>query len=103
MTSRRSLSLPAFSGPATDAPVPAQSGGRRFLPVEQGSDLRQPPGESEPAPAPARRPWPPTDSPSPTRTAMSERYHHGLRHVQEQLTTYPTACCLPAPLPGQWP
>ncbi|MGW7436377.1 hypothetical protein [Streptomyces sp. NPDC054849] len=27
------------------------------------------------------------DSPSQTRTAISERYHHGLRHVQDQLTT----------------
>ncbi len=53
---RRSLSLPAFSEPATDAPAPGRPGGRRLLPVEQGADFRQPPGEAEPAPAPARRP-----------------------------------------------
>ncbi|MED7947719.1 MULTISPECIES: hypothetical protein [unclassified Streptomyces] len=52
---RRSLGLPAFSEPAADAPVPAQPGGRRLLPVEQGADFRQPPGEAVPAPAPARR------------------------------------------------
>ncbi len=60
MTDRRPLSLPAFSEPASDAPVPAQAGGRRLMPVEQGADFRQPPGETEtetePAPAPARRP-----------------------------------------------
>ncbi|MEU8512842.1 hypothetical protein AB0C76_14800 [Kitasatospora sp. NPDC048722] len=56
---RRSLSLPAFSEPAVDAPVPAQSGVRRLLPVEQGADFRQPPGETAPAPAPARRPLAP--------------------------------------------
>ncbi|MEU4301963.1 hypothetical protein [Kitasatospora aureofaciens] len=55
---RRSLSLPAFSEPAVDAPVPAQSGMRR-LPVEQGADFRQPPSETAPAPAPARRPLAP--------------------------------------------
>ena len=55
MTDRRSLSLPAFSESATDAPVPAQPGGRRLLPVEQGADFRQPPGETTPAPAPVRR------------------------------------------------
>ncbi|MEV7930652.1 MULTISPECIES: hypothetical protein [unclassified Kitasatospora] len=53
---RRSLGLPAFSEPAADAPAPAQSGGRQLLPVEQGADFRQPPGETAPAPAPARRP-----------------------------------------------
>ena len=58
MTDRRPLSLPAFSEPASDAPVPAQAGGRR-MPVEQGADFRQPPGETEPAPAPARRPLAP--------------------------------------------
>ncbi|MDH6129290.1 hypothetical protein [Kitasatospora sp. GP82] len=52
---RRSLGLPAFSEPATDALVPAQSGGRQLLPVEQGADFRQPPGEDIPAPKPARR------------------------------------------------
>ncbi|MGW2546155.1 hypothetical protein ACWC5I_36135 [Kitasatospora sp. NPDC001574] len=56
MTDRRPLSMPAFSEPTADAPVPAQVGGRRPLPVEQGADFRQPPGETEPAPAPARRP-----------------------------------------------
>ncbi|MEV0537629.1 hypothetical protein [Kitasatospora sp. NPDC050463] len=56
MTDRRSLSLPAFSEPVTDAAVPAQTGGRRLLPVEQGADFRQPPGETEPTSAPARRP-----------------------------------------------
>ncbi|MFZ3467552.1 hypothetical protein ACODT3_39640 [Streptomyces sp. 4.24] len=61
MTDRRPLSLPAFSEPASDAPVPAQAGGRRLMPVEQGADFRQPPGEPEPAPAPApaRRPLAP--------------------------------------------
>ncbi|MFD8756017.1 hypothetical protein ACFV0O_34335 [Kitasatospora sp. NPDC059577] len=54
MTDRRPLALPAFSEPAVDAPVPAQSGVRR-LPVEQGADFRQPPGETVDAPAPARR------------------------------------------------
>ncbi|MFD9541225.1 hypothetical protein [Streptomyces sp. NPDC060022] len=29
------------------------------MPVEQGADFRQPPGETEPAPAPARRPLAP--------------------------------------------
>ncbi|MEV6551504.1 hypothetical protein AB0M57_22720 [Streptomyces sp. NPDC051597] len=57
MTDRRPLSLPAFSEPASDAPLPAQAGGRRPMPVEQGADFRQPPGE--PAPAPARRPLAP--------------------------------------------
>jgi hypothetical protein len=56
MTDRRSLSLPAFSEPATDAPLPAQPGGRRLLPIEQGADFRQPPGETVAVPAPARRP-----------------------------------------------
>ncbi|MET8624746.1 hypothetical protein ABZW30_13470 [Kitasatospora sp. NPDC004669] len=55
MTDRRRLSLPAFSESATDAPLPAQSGGRRLLPVEQGADFRQPPGETVAGPAPARR------------------------------------------------
>lgn len=50
------------------------------MPVEQGADFRQPP--VEPEPAPARRPL----APGETRTAISERYHHGLRHVQDQLT-----------------
>ncbi|OEJ21271.1 hypothetical protein BGM19_37355 [Streptomyces agglomeratus] len=59
MTDRRPLSLPAFSEPASDAPVPAQAGGRRLMPVEQGADFRQPPRETEPAPAPARRPLAP--------------------------------------------
>jgi hypothetical protein len=54
MTDRRSLSLPAFSEPATDVSVPAQSGARR-LPVEQGADFRQPPGDDVSAPRPARR------------------------------------------------
>ncbi|MFB7669586.1 hypothetical protein ACFC1R_37740 [Kitasatospora sp. NPDC056138] len=53
---RRSLSLPTFSEPATDAPAPAPPGGRRLLPIEQGADFRQPPSETVPAPAPARRP-----------------------------------------------
>lgn len=61
------------------------------MPVEQGADFRQPPGETEPEPAPApARPdvrSPPAASPSQTRTAISERYHHWLRHVQDQLTT----------------
>ncbi|MBB4951904.1 hypothetical protein F4556_007558 [Kitasatospora gansuensis] len=56
MTDRRSLSLPAFSEPATDASAPAQVGGRRLLPVEQGADFRRPPGATAAAPAPARRP-----------------------------------------------
>ncbi|MGW4229431.1 hypothetical protein ACWEF9_09095 [Streptomyces sp. NPDC004980] len=55
MTDRRPLSLPAFFEPASDDPLPAQAGGRRLMPVEQGADFRQPPGEPEPAPAPARR------------------------------------------------
>ena len=74
-----------FSEPAPEAPVPAQSGGRRLLPVEQGADFRQPPGETAPARPDIRSP--PAASPSQTRTAISERYHHGLRHVQDQLTT----------------
>ncbi|MGV9266218.1 hypothetical protein ACWDRR_16320 [Kitasatospora sp. NPDC003701] len=59
---RRSLSLPAFSEPAADAPVPAdvpapaRAGARRPLPVEQGADFRQPPGAAEATPAPVRRP-----------------------------------------------
>ncbi|MFD6970414.1 hypothetical protein [Streptomyces sp. NPDC059949] len=59
MTDRRPLSLPAFSEPASDSHVPAQAGGRRLMPVEQGADFRQPPGETEPEPAPARRPLAP--------------------------------------------
>ncbi|WAU82659.1 hypothetical protein O1Q96_24800 [Streptomyces sp. Qhu-G9] len=43
MTDRRPLSLPAFSEPASDAPVPAQAGGRRLTPVEKGADFRRPP------------------------------------------------------------
>ncbi|MFJ6775737.1 hypothetical protein ACIQOV_33090 [Kitasatospora sp. NPDC091257] len=54
MTDRRRLSL-RFSESAVEAAVPAQSGGRRLLPVEQGADFRQPPGDTVPAPAPARR------------------------------------------------
>ena len=54
MTDRRSLSLPAFSDPAANAPLPAQSGARR-LPVEQGAEFCQPPGETAAVPAPARR------------------------------------------------
>ncbi|MFJ2781579.1 hypothetical protein [Kitasatospora sp. NPDC087315] len=54
MTDRRPLAMPAFSATATDALLPAQSGVRR-LPVEQGADFRQPPGETVNAPAPARR------------------------------------------------
>ncbi|MEU9097985.1 hypothetical protein [Streptomyces sp. NPDC048361] len=57
MTDRRPLSLPVFSEPASDAPVRAQAGGRRMMPVEQGADFRQPPGE--PVPVPARRPFAP--------------------------------------------
>ncbi|MFJ9690592.1 hypothetical protein [Kitasatospora sp. NPDC101183] len=53
MTDHRALSL-RFSEPATDASVPAQSGGRP-LPVEQGADFRQPPGGTAAALAPARR------------------------------------------------
>ncbi|KQZ18754.1 hypothetical protein ASD51_28780 [Streptomyces sp. Root55] len=56
MIDRRPLSLPAFSEPASDAPAPARAG-RRLMPVEQGADFRQPPGE--PAPASARRPLAP--------------------------------------------
>jgi hypothetical protein len=59
MTDRRPLSLPAFSEPASGAPVPAQAGGRRLMLVEQGATFLQPPGETEPAPAPARRPLAP--------------------------------------------
>lgn len=59
MTGRRPLSLPDFSELASDAPVPAQAGGRRLMPVEQGAEFRQPPGETEPAPAPAVGPLAP--------------------------------------------
>ncbi|WP_030240318.1 hypothetical protein [Streptomyces sp. NRRL S-350] len=59
MTDPRSLSLPAFSDPSADAPRPVQSGGHRPLPVEQGADFRQPPGETVAVPAPARRPLAP--------------------------------------------
>ncbi|MFJ5927657.1 hypothetical protein ACIQF6_34185 [Kitasatospora sp. NPDC092948] len=55
MTNRSPLALPTFSATAADAPLPAQSGARR-LPVEQGADFRQPPGETTAAPKPARRP-----------------------------------------------
>ncbi|MFD9593119.1 hypothetical protein ACFWA9_10215 [Kitasatospora sp. NPDC059973] len=55
MIDRRPLPSPAFSASATDEPLPAQSGGRRLLPVEQGADFRQPPGETVAVPAPARR------------------------------------------------
>ncbi|MFF7635062.1 hypothetical protein ACFZB9_18165 [Kitasatospora sp. NPDC008050] len=53
---RRSLGLPAFSEPATDIAVPAQSAGRRPVPLEQGADFREPPSEEVPAPSPVRRP-----------------------------------------------
>ncbi|MFD9082953.1 hypothetical protein [Streptomyces erythrochromogenes] len=59
MTDRRPLSLPAFFEPASDAPIPAQAGGRQLMPVEQGADFRLPPSETEPVPAPARRPLAP--------------------------------------------
>ncbi|MFD4535611.1 hypothetical protein ACFWNL_18225 [Kitasatospora sp. NPDC058397] len=55
MTNRRPLSLPAFSEPAADVPLPAPVGGRRLLPIEQVADFRQPPGEAAAVPAPARR------------------------------------------------
>ncbi|MFE7529120.1 hypothetical protein ACFU7Y_25880 [Kitasatospora sp. NPDC057542] len=58
MTNRRPLAMPTFSATATDAPLPAQSGVRR-LPVEQGADFRQPPGETAAVPAPVRRPLSP--------------------------------------------
>ncbi|MFB7672315.1 hypothetical protein ACFC26_12950 [Kitasatospora purpeofusca] len=54
MTDRRPLAMPAFSATAIDAPLPDRSGVRR-LPVEQGADFRQPPGETAAVPAPARR------------------------------------------------
>jgi hypothetical protein len=54
MTDRRTLAMP-FSEPATGASVPAQTGVRR-LPVEQGADFRQPPGETAAVLAPVRRP-----------------------------------------------
>ncbi|MFF3001880.1 hypothetical protein ACFVTF_03615 [Kitasatospora sp. NPDC057940] len=60
MTDRRPLAMPAFSATATDAPLPAQPGVRR-LPVEQGADFRQPPGETVNAPAPARHRLSPGD------------------------------------------
>ncbi len=72
MTDRRPLSLPAFSEPASDAPVPAQAGGRRLLPVEQGADFRQPPGETEPGPAPAPAPAPARDPLAPAGLAFSD-------------------------------
>ncbi|TWF71539.1 hypothetical protein [Kitasatospora viridis] len=56
MTDPRSISLPAFSDPAADAPLPAQSGERRLPPIEQGADFRQPPGETAAVPAPIQRP-----------------------------------------------
>ncbi len=54
MTDRRPLAMPAFSEPSSDSPLPARSGGHRPLPIEQGADFRQPPGEVEAVPAPAR-------------------------------------------------
>ncbi|MFE6055238.1 hypothetical protein ACFQ6N_31195 [Kitasatospora sp. NPDC056446] len=55
MTDRRQpLSLPAFSESATDVPPPARSGERRLVPLEQGADFRQPPGETVAVPAPVR-------------------------------------------------
>ncbi|MFF7633220.1 hypothetical protein ACFZB9_08725 [Kitasatospora sp. NPDC008050] len=53
---RRSLGLPAFSEPATEVSVPAQSTGHRPEPLEQGADFREPPGEEAPVPSPVRRP-----------------------------------------------
>ncbi|MFB8290688.1 hypothetical protein [Kitasatospora purpeofusca] len=53
---RRNLSLPAFSEPAAEAPVPAQAGGRRLPPIEQGADFREPPAGSIPAPVSVRHP-----------------------------------------------
>jgi hypothetical protein len=55
MTDRRTLTMP-FSEPATGGAVPAQSGGHRLLPVEQGADFRQPPGETSAVPTSAQRP-----------------------------------------------
>ncbi|MFJ8434922.1 hypothetical protein ACIQ9P_26840 [Kitasatospora sp. NPDC094019] len=55
MTDRRTLTMP-FSEPATDAAVPARSGGRLPSPVEQGADFRQPPGETAAVSVPPRRP-----------------------------------------------
>ncbi|WP_033355613.1 hypothetical protein [Kitasatospora aureofaciens] len=55
MTDRRRLSL-RFSESSIDASVPAESGGRGLLPVEQGADFRQPPIETAASPVPARRP-----------------------------------------------
>ncbi|PYC70186.1 hypothetical protein C7C46_27550 [Streptomyces tateyamensis] len=55
MTDHSTLAMP-FSEPATDAPEPSQSGGHRPLPVEQGADFRQPPGETPAEPAPSLRP-----------------------------------------------
>ncbi|WP_030243808.1 hypothetical protein [Streptomyces sp. NRRL S-350] len=56
MTDRRSLSLPAFSESAADAPLPFQGGGHRLPPVGQGADFRQPPGETVAVPALVRPP-----------------------------------------------
>ncbi|MFD4907759.1 hypothetical protein [Kitasatospora purpeofusca] len=70
MTDRRPLSLPVFSEPASEAPAPARSGGRRLLPLEQGADFRQPPGETVPAPAPALR------SPAPGGLTFSDPGRH---------------------------
>lgn len=59
-TDRRPLGLPAFSEPATDvANAPAGSGDQRRLPavpLEQGADFRQPPGEEVPTPRANRTP-----------------------------------------------
>ncbi|MEZ0028476.1 putative membrane protein YgcG [Kitasatospora sp. MAP12-15] len=44
-----------FSLPGGSSGPRGQSGGRRLLPVEQGADFRQPPGDDVPAPRPARR------------------------------------------------
>ncbi|GGY71895.1 hypothetical protein [Streptomyces xanthochromogenes] len=76
MTDRRPLSLSAFCEPASGTPVPAQAGGHRLMPVEQGADFRQPPGETE---APGSLTFSDPDR-------LSE-YHHGLHPAQDQLTT----------------
>lgn len=73
--------------------LPYRPGGWAPADVEQGADFRQPRGESKPAPAPAGGPLAPAASPSQSRTAISGRYHHGLRIVQGSSPPSPTARC----------
>ncbi|GAB3949317.1 hypothetical protein GCM10028832_01350 [Streptomyces sparsus] len=66
-------------GPARESPATAELSTLYALPIAW-PPARLLTGAS-------RRGSPPAASPSQTRTAVSEHYHHGSRHIQDQLTT----------------